>query len=89
MTNLFGHAPIAEPFKDIANQRPGIAEEKARLCLELNALVKTPPRSLSSSSVNRVRQWRAEHKRALAVLRDPRSSRQALESAISTMRGFE
>lgn len=43
MTDLFGYAEPAAPFRDIRNTRESVAEEKARLCLELNAICKTPP----------------------------------------------
>lgn len=43
MTDLFGHAAPTPAFVDIRNQRESVAEEKARLCMELNALCKTPP----------------------------------------------
>jgi hypothetical protein len=64
MIDLFGQVPESPlaPFVDIRNQRESVAEEKARLCLELGALCKTPPRSLNSASINRVREWRAAHK---------------------------
>jgi hypothetical protein len=76
MIDLFGQVPQPPrtPFVDIRNQRESVAEEKARLCLELGALCKTPPRSLSSASINRVREWRAAHKGALKVLGSKQSS---------------
>jgi hypothetical protein len=43
MTDLFGHVAERPAFIDIRNQRESVAEEKARLCMELNALCKTPP----------------------------------------------
>lgn len=43
MSDLFGHTPASPAFVDIRNQRESVAEEKARLCMELNALCKTPP----------------------------------------------
>lgn len=41
--DLFGFVAPAPEFVDIRNQRESVAEEKARLCLELNGLCKTPP----------------------------------------------
>lgn len=43
--DLFGPVPAAAPapFKDIRNQCESVAEEKARLCMELNRLLQTPP----------------------------------------------
>jgi hypothetical protein len=89
--DLFGpveQAPTA-PFRDIRNTRESVAEEKARLCLELLGLCRAPPRSLNSASVNRVREWRAAHKSALKVLASKASSRGELSSAINSMRSFE
>jgi hypothetical protein len=43
MSDLFGHIEPSAPFKDIGNQRPSVAEEKAQLCLTLNRLLQTPP----------------------------------------------
>lgn len=89
MSDLFGHAPEAAPFKDIRNQRPSAAEEKAQLCLTLNRLLQTPPRALGAASIQRVREFKHAHKASLKVLQSKSSSRQELESAINTMRGFE
>lgn len=87
--DLFGHTAPAPAFVDIRNQRESVAEEKARLCMELNALCKTPPRSLNSASINVVRAWRATHKQACKALASKDSSRADLQSAINSMRGFE
>lgn len=89
MNDLFGDVLPTAPFKDIANQRPSVAEEKATLCATLNRLLQTPPRAIGSGSVNRVRAWRAEHKRCLAILKATGSSRTELRSAIETMQGFD
>ncbi len=89
MTDLFGHTAPSPAFVDIRNQRESVAEEKARLCMELNALCKTPPRSLNSASINQVRAWRATHKQACKALSSKDSSRTDLQSAINSMRGFE
>lgn len=89
MPDLFGHAAERAPFVDIKNQRPGVAEEKAALCMELNKLLQTPPRSLGSASIQLVRRWRFEHKAALAILKSKDSSRGQLQAAINTMRSFE
>jgi hypothetical protein len=86
--DLFGHVAPAPEFVDIRNQRESVAEEKARLCMELNSLCKTPPRSLGAASIQVVRSWRAELKNAMKVLASKDSSRQQLTAAISTMRGF-
>jgi hypothetical protein len=41
--DLFGHVEPAKEFRDIRNTRESVADEKARLCLELNSLCRTPP----------------------------------------------
>lgn len=87
--DLFGFAPPASEFKDIRNQKEAVAEEKAALCLELNKLCKTPPRSLGAASINSVRQWRATHASALKTLNAKDSSRQQLHAAINSLRAFE
>lgn len=68
LSDLFGHTPAKPIRPDIRNQRESVAEEKARLCLELNSLCKSPPRSLNSASINVVRAWRVEHKAASKIL---------------------
>lgn len=88
MSDLFGYAPEAPAFVDIRNQRESVAEEKARLCMELNALCKTPPRSLNSASINTVRAWRVTHKAASSVLARKDSSRTELQSAIESLRMY-
>ncbi|MBA3774658.1 MAG: hypothetical protein H0X13_19840 [Ramlibacter sp.] len=89
MTDLFGFTAAAPVFVDIRSQRESVAEKKAWLAFELNSLCKTPPRSLNSASINAVRAWRLEHKKARKVLANKRSSRTEMMSAINTMRGFE
>ena len=89
MSDLFGHVQERAPFVDIKNQRESVAEEKARLVMELNELCRTPPRSLGAASIQTVRAWRMEWKSARRVLGSKTSSRQELQSAITSMRGFE
>lgn len=89
MTDMFGFAPPTLPFVDIRNTRDRVAEEKARLCKSLNELLRRAPSSISSGSVQTVRQWQAEHKAALKVLGSKQSSVQQLSSALNTMQRFE
>lgn len=86
--DLFGFVEERPAFIDIRNTRESVAEEKARLCLELNALVKVPPRSLGAASIQTVRLWRLELKSAQKVLASKDSSRQALQSAINSLKAF-
>lgn len=87
--DLFGHIEPREAFRDIRNQQPTAAEEKALLCAELNELLRTPPRSLGSASIQRVREFKHTHKSALRVLQSKTSSRQELQMAINSIRAFE
>lgn len=84
--DLFGFEQEAAPFVDIRNQRESVAEEKARLCHELNALCKKAPRFLSTASIQTVRGWSATHKQALKTLANKHASRSDLKAAIEAMR---
>jgi hypothetical protein len=88
MTDLFGQVTERAPFKDIGNQRESVAQEKARLCQELNTLLRSTPKSLATASIQRVREFKYAHKAALKVLQCKTSSRQELESALNAMKGF-
>lgn len=88
MSDLFGFESARAPFKDIANQRPSVAEEKAILAKQLNELVKVVPQSVRSGSIQRTRNWMAAQKSALKILNNKRSSVQELQSAISSMSGW-
>ena len=87
--DLFGFEPPRAKFTDIRNQRESIAEEKARLCMELNELCRTPPRSLGAASIQAIHAWRVEHKAALKTLCAKDASRQQLRAAINSMRRFK
>lgn len=78
-----------KPFKDIRNQRSTVAEEKARLCLELGVLINRVPQSVRNGSVNITRQWRADRDKAAKVAASSRSSVQELNSAINSMTRYE
>ena len=56
-----GGAEQATPrvFKDMRNTRESVAEEKARLYLELGSLIKAPPSRVINGSVQIVREWQA------------------------------
>ncbi len=83
-------APAAEsrPFKDIRNTKETVAEEKARLCMELGQLLKKPPAKVVNGSIQSVRQWQAARAAACKVAGSPRSSVHELRSAITRMEGF-
>lgn len=89
MNDLFGHAAPRPEFKDIRDQRPSAAEEKATLCHELNRLLQTPPRSLGAASIQRVREFKHAHKQALRVLQSKGSSRPELLAAINSIKAFD
>lgn len=62
-----------------------MAEDKARLCLELGALINKVPASIRNGSVNITRQWRDDREKAAKVAASSRSSVQELHSAINSM----
>jgi hypothetical protein len=83
--DLFGFSAERPEFKDIRNQRESVAEEKARLCAELNSLLRRTPKPNAIASVQQVKQFQHAHKTALKVLQCKTSSRQELQSAITSM----
>lgn len=88
--DLFGSVETPpRVFKDIRNQRESVAEEKARLSLELHELLKRTPRFLSTASVQQVRQWKHAHTQAKKIAGAKESSRTELQTAINSMQGFE
>jgi hypothetical protein len=89
MTDLFGYTPPRGLFVDIRNQRDSVADEKATLVYQLNALVKRVPASINGASVNKVRAWKVERETSLKVLSNKRSSRTELQRAINVMREYE
>lgn len=88
MSDLFGHTEERAPFVDIRNQRESVAEEKARLCRELNDLLRRTPKPSAIATIQLVTGYKAAHKSALKVLQCKTSSRQELTSAVTTMRGW-
>jgi hypothetical protein len=88
LSDLFGYVAPREPFADIRNQRPSVAEEKANLCAQLNALLRRPPNPAAVASVNSSRAYKKAHKASLSVLQNKDASRQALQSQISVMKGY-
>jgi hypothetical protein len=83
-------APSAEgkPFKDIRNTRPSVAEEKARLLMELGVLLRKVPESVKSGSVNRVREWREDQGKAAKVAANSRASAQEIRTAINSFNRY-
>lgn len=88
MSDLFGFVAERAPFVDIRNQRESVADEKARLCKELNDLLRRTPKPAAIATVQLVRNYKLAHKTALKVLSCKTSSRQELQSAISGMKGW-
>jgi hypothetical protein len=85
MSDLFGYVEERPEFKDIRNQRESVAEEKARLCGELNTLLRRTPKASAIASVQQVTAYKHAHKAALKVLQSKASSRQELATAINNM----
>jgi hypothetical protein len=88
MTDLFGFAEPRAEFKDIRNQRPSTAEEKAELCATLNTLLRRSPKPATVASIEQTRHFKHVHKTALKVLQNKASSRQELRSAINSISAF-
>lgn len=86
--DLFGHAPVADPFSDIRNQQAKVAAEKAELCASLNTLLRRTPHPSCIGSVQQVRRFQAAHKKALRICKSSSSSRQQLRDAINQMGGW-
>jgi hypothetical protein len=86
MSDLFGTVIERAPFTDIRNQRESVAEEKARLCGELNSLLRRTPPPEKIATIQLVTAYKHTHATSLKTLRSPRSSRTELQSAISSMR---
>lgn len=91
MTQLdfIGGLPAPKPFKDIRNTRPGIADEKATLLLQLGRLIRTVPASVRSGSVDITRKWRAAQEKGIAVAKNTRASISDMTAAIANLRRFE
>jgi hypothetical protein len=86
--DLFGYTPPRVAFKDIRNQRPSTAEEKAALCLTLGELCRKVPTSICNGNVKQVREWRGHAEKAQKVLASKRSSIAELTNAIAQMRSY-
>lgn len=89
MSDLFGFETPPRAFKDVRNQRPGVAQQKAELLLELGALIKVCPKAVANGSIQKVRQWRAKCEKARGVAGNPRSSVHDITRAIKSMRALE
>jgi hypothetical protein len=85
-----GSADISpKAFKDIRNQRPSKAEEKARLYLRPGELInQIPPAIKHGGSVNLVREWRVAREVCAKVAGSSRSSEQELTASIGRMEKF-
>lgn len=84
-----GSVPGGQPFKDIRNQRPSVAEEKAEKALQLGRLcLAIPPQIKSGGSINKVRDWTKARNAAAKVAANKRASVSDLSAAISNMERF-
>lgn len=89
MTDMFGFEQPVAPFVDIRNTRATVAEEKAVLCQQLNALLRRTPKCLASMSVQAVKNFKSCHTSAKKTLENKNASRQELHTAINSMERFE
>lgn len=79
-------APARKPFKDIRNTNPTVAEQKAKLCLQIGGLCAVIPSEIKNGgSVNSVRRWKFCRDAALKVAGNKRSSITELEIALKTI----
>lgn len=88
MTDLFGFEPAKAAFRDIRNQRDSVAEEKARLCLELNKLCNKVPERIRNADIRLTREWVSALERARKVLGSKRSSVAELKSELENMQSY-
>jgi hypothetical protein len=76
-------------FRDIRNQRPSTAEEKAQLLKILGELMnKVPDRIRSGGSIEEVRRWKLERGEVAKVAGNRRSSTHDIRSAINKMQKY-
>jgi hypothetical protein len=70
-------------FRDIRNQRESVADQKARLCLQIGALCAQIPEEIKrGGTVQRVREWKAVRDACMKVAGSHRSSVPILEHAL-------
>jgi hypothetical protein len=82
-----GQVELSQQFKDIANQRPTVAERKACLTLELGRLCQRIPTAIKTGgSVNVVREWRAVVAIGQKIASNRRSSIAEITAATSNLR---
>ena len=90
MSDFFGDdAPPSRRPAAQRNTRPTIAEEKARLALELSAYCLKSPPVVVNGSVQQVRLWKSRQEAAMKILKSSRHSVTQLEIAIRQMREFK
>lgn len=76
-------------FKDIRNQRPSVAEEKAHKALQLGRLCNAiPPQIKAGGTIDKVRDWRKSRDAAAKVAANKRASVAELSAAINNMARF-
>lgn len=87
ITSTIGSArrPSPPQFRDIRNQRPSTAEQKAVALLRLGQLLKRVHAQIRDGSVQRVREWKACHAAALKVAGNSRSSVTEITSACHSL----
>lgn len=84
--DLFGHAEAAKQFKDIGNQRPSTAEQKAVLLMQLGAELKVVPPHVRNGSIQDVRAWTAKRDVCVKAANKRNASVKEIENALHTMR---
>lgn len=83
-----GSQQQARPAKVVRNTRPTVAEEKARLCLDLGRLCLSVPPKIVNGGVIATRKWLAHQKKYRALVANARASVVELEIGVREMRSY-
>jgi hypothetical protein len=84
-----GQPPDDHYFRSLRNFRPGVAQEKAELCLQIGRVCNKVPAAVCNGSINLTREWQAAREAAMKVVKGKNSSVHQLISALSSMSRFE
>lgn len=83
-----GAMPARAFLGQVTNTNDRVAEEKARLNLELGKLMNKPPQSVVNGSVQLTRRWIDCRKKAEKVAKSTRQTVPELQGAVQMMKAF-
>lgn len=83
-----GALPARAFLGQVKDTNDRVAEEKARLNLELGKLMNKPPHSVVNGSVQLTRRWVEARKKAEKVVKSTRQTVPELQGAVSMMKAF-